>query len=301
MAKNGGGCGFLILVVLVAVAGFGYYRSESGSSADPPEPPGSSTGDGTGRYVALGDSYTSAPRTGEVAGTPPGCARSDNNYPHRVAAELGPAEFVDVSCGAATTRQLAEAQQTKNGTNPPQLDAVDDATTLVTLGMGGNDVGFIELAGQCSTVKPGSAQCRDRFTAGGGDELADRIDAAAERVGAAIGEIKARAPKAKVVIVGYPTILPDGDGCWPSVPVGAGDVHYLRDSLARLNDSLAKQAERNGAGFADTAAPTKGHDVCTDSSERWVEGLIPTSKAVGLHPNAKGSQAMADAVLRVAK
>jgi lysophospholipase L1-like esterase len=293
-AKKRGGCGLLILVVVVALLGVGYYKSKHGSSTEPPA--GAGTGGGTGRYVALGDSYTSAPRTGKAAGTPAGCDRSDNNYPHLVAAKIKPAQFVDVSCSGATTADLTGSQSTHNGTNPPQLDSVTSATTLVTLGIGGNDVGFIALAPSCATSHRDGAPCHDRLTAGGHDQLSDRIDAVAGKLGAVLDKIHAQAPKARVVVVGYPTVLPDGDGCWPAIPVGSGDVAYLRDSLKHLDDVLEEQAKTHNAGYADTAGPSKGHDVCTGSGTRWVEGLVPTSAAAPLHPNARGEAGMATAV-----
>ncbi|GAA3554593.1 SGNH/GDSL hydrolase family protein [Amycolatopsis ultiminotia] len=293
-AKKSGGCGLLVLVVVAGLLGFGYYKSKHDSSAAPPS--GADTGGGSGRYVALGDSYTSAPHTGKRAGTPAGCDRSDNNYPHVVSAKVKPAQFADVSCSGATTADLTSAQSTQSGTNPPQLDAVTSATTLVTLGIGGNDVGFIELAPSCVTSHAGGAPCRTRLTTGGHDQLADRIDTAASRVGAVLDRIHDKAPKARVIVVGYPTVLPNGDGCWPSLPIGSGDVAYLRDELDKLNDALADQAKDHDAGFADTAAASKGHDVCTSSGTRWVEGLVPTSPAAALHPNARGEDGMADVV-----
>ena len=294
--KSGGGC-LLVIVVAACVLGFGYYRSQNGSSAQPPAGPG--TGRGTGRYVALGDSYTSAPKTGEPAGAPIGCDRSDNNYPSLVSATIKPAEFVDVSCSGAVTASMTGEQRTRSGTNPPQFTALTADTTLVTVGIGGNDMGFIGLAGQCATSHPSSSPCRDRFTAGGRDQLAERVATTSDRVGALLEAIHSKSPKARVIVVGYPTVLPDGNGCWPSLPVGTGDVVYLREALGKLNDALSTQAKAHKSGFADTAAPSKGHDMCTASGTRWVEGIVPTSKAIALHPNAKGEQAMADAVRKL--
>lgn len=296
MASKGSG-GLILAVVICSLIGFGYLRSQQGSSAAPPETPGSNTGHGTGRYVALGDSYTSSPKTGGQAGTPAGCDRSDNNYPHLVAASLAPAEFVDVSCSGATTENLTTGQQTSNGTNPAQLDAVNAATTLVTLGIGGNDVGFIGLARECVTLNRNESPCKTRLTAGGHDQLAERIAATAPKIADAIARIHAKAPRATVIVVGYPTALPDGGGCWPFLPLGADDVAYLRDAEDKLNDMLATQASTHRAGFADTATPSKGHDMCAKTGTKWVENLVPTSPAQALHPNAKGQQAMADAVL----
>jgi lysophospholipase L1-like esterase len=291
--KSGGGC-LLLIVVAAAVLGFGYYRSQHGDSTAPPS--GATTGGGSGHYVALGDSYTSAPRTGAEAGSPAGCDRSDNNYPHLVAESLKPATFDDASCSGATTANLTGSQKTHDGTNPPQLNSVNASTTLVTLGIGGNDVGFIALAEQCITIHSNGSACKDKLTAGGHDQLEDRINATAGRIASVLDSIHAKAPKARIVVVGYPTVLPDGNGCWPSLPIGSGDVGYLRDSLSKLNDTLKAQAKGHSAGFADTAAPSKGHDVCTASDTRWVEGVIPTSKAIPFHPNEKGEQDMADVV-----
>jgi lysophospholipase L1-like esterase len=294
--KSNGGC-VLLVVVAAALVGFGYYRAHNGLSAAPPQ--GTKTGGGTGRYVALGDSYTSAPKTGDPVGDPAGCDRSANNYPHLVSAQIKPAEFVDVSCSGAVTGNMTGPQQTRNGTNQPQLNALNDATTLVTVGIGGNDTGFIALARDCASVHPNGSQCKDRLTAGGRDQLADRITTTAGRVADLLGKIHAKAPKARVIVVGYPTVLPDGDGCWPSLPVGSVDVAYLRDALGKFNTVLAEQAKAHLAGFADTATPSKGHDLCTPSDTRWVEGIIPTSRAIALHPNAKGEQAMADVVAKL--
>ncbi|RZQ64190.1 SGNH/GDSL hydrolase family protein [Amycolatopsis suaedae] len=301
MASKSGGTGCLLVVLVLGVLGFAYYKSLDGSSQTPPAPPGSQIGGGTGRYVALGDSYTSAPKTGAQAGEPAGCARSAVNYPHLVAAELRPKEFVDVSCGGATTASLTGEQRTRDGVNPPQLNAVNAETTLVTVGIGGNDVGFVGLAGQCLADSAQASPCKQRLTAGGKDQLAAKIDTAAKRVGESLRKIRAKAPKARVVLVGYPTILPDGDGCWPSLPVGAPDVAYLREGLAKFNTALSEQAKANQAGFVDTARPSKGHDLCAPTNERWVEGLVPASPATALHPNAKGQKATADAVLRVVR
>jgi lysophospholipase L1-like esterase len=299
VAKKSGGGGCLVLVLVVGLLAFGYYKWQHGSSSAPPE--GVDTGGGSGRYVALGDSYTSSPRTGRQAGTPAGCDRSDDNYPHLVSAKLKPAQFADVSCSGATTANLSAAQKTGNGTNPPQLDAVTAETTLVTLGIGGNDVGFFSYASGCATTNQNASPCRDRLTAGGRDQLAERIDATAPKVAAVLDRIHQKAPKAKVVVVGYPAVLPDGTGCWPSLPFGAGDIEYFRGALGKLNKMLEDQADAHRAGYADTATPGKGHDVCSASDKRWVEGLLPASPAAPLHPNARGEQGMADAVLAVLK
>jgi hypothetical protein len=87
----------------------------------------------TGRYVALGDSFTSAPLVPDQGGLPLGCLRSDQDYPSLVAAALHPSSFADVSCYGAATTAMTGAQKTLNATNPPQLNAVGPDDTLVTV------------------------------------------------------------------------------------------------------------------------------------------------------------------------
>lgn len=248
-------------------------------------------------YVALGDSYTSAPGTGEPAGSPPGCDRSRNNYPRLVAAELDPERFTDASCSGATTRDITGSQETADGTNPPQLNAVKPDTTLVTIGIGGNDVGLVALASQCATGRD-QRSCKQRLTEGGTDELATRIERAAASVGRVLERINAKAPDARVVVVGYPAVLPaDPKACSPELPYAAEDIAYLHTGLRQLNTVLAEQARRNGAEFADTAEETVGHGICAPPDSRWVEGPRSTTGAAPLHPNARGERAMATAVL----
>jgi hypothetical protein len=110
--------------------------------------------------------------------------------------------------------------------------------------------------------------------------------------------VRAAAPGARVVVIGYPAILPDtGYGCWPVVPIAYQDVPYLRGIQKSLNAMLASTAAANNATYADVYTPSIGHDTCKSSSTRWVEGLIPENSAAPFHPNARGEQGMAAAVL----
>ncbi len=104
-----------------------------------------------GPYVALGDSYTAAPKVPSQTGTPSGCERSTANYPALVAQRMKiRASLVhDVSCGGATIADLSASQSTGSGTNPAQLNALTTDTALVTVGIGGNDVDFAGILSHC--------------------------------------------------------------------------------------------------------------------------------------------------------
>jgi len=243
-------------------------------------------------YVALGDSYAAGPLIPVQTGQPVGCLRSSRNYPSVVAETIGVAEFRDVSCSAATTEHLTGPQNVPLGVNPPQVDALTADTDLVTVSIGGNDIGFGEIVSECarrSPLQPTGSACEDHYTAGGSDQLAQRIEEAAPQVAAALAAIEERAPDARVLLVGYPAILPDeGPGCFPVVPFSPGDVAYLRQVEKDLNAMLADQASGAGVDYVDTYTPSIGHDACQPPGTKWVEGLVPTAPAAPVHPNALG-------------
>ncbi len=253
------------------------------------------------RYVSLGDSYTSGPLIPDLTGSPAGCARSTHNYPSLVAAATGAAAFTDVSCQGADTTDMTHSESVPLGTNPPQDSALSPSTTLVTLQIGGNNINFINIIINCTTLSltdPFGAPCKKHYTKGGTDQLKEAIDATAPKVAADLQGIHADAPNARVLLVGYPVIMPNsGNGCWPEVPIAAGDVPYLRGVEQELNAMLATEAAANNATFVDTYTVSIGHDVCKPTGVKWVEGLIPTSPAAPFHPNALGEKSMAQQVL----
>ena len=244
-------------------------------------------------YVALGDSFTAGPLIPFQVGDPPGCLRSDHNYPNVTAAALN-LSLTDVSCSGATTADLFAPQPVSGGANPPQLDAVGPGTAVVTVGIGGNDIGFAGIVGQCVAVTPLGRPCQDRFVGPGGDEITRRVADTAPRVAAVLGEIRRRAPAARVFALGYPAILPEHDlGCWPVMPIAFADVLYLRAKQKELNAMIAAQAAAAGATYVDVYGPSIGHDACTLPGFKWVEPIVPTAPAAPVHPNASGMRGMA--------
>jgi lysophospholipase L1-like esterase len=253
-----------------------------------------------GPIVALGDSYTAGALLPiELSAKPIGCLRSRQAYAARVAAALG-APLTDAACSSAGIKDMTTAQSTSLGTNSPQLNALapDDAGILMTLG--GDDLGFSKVFEECmklSFTDPWGSPCRAHYTSGGTDQLAALIKAEAPKMATVLTEIAARAPRARIVLVGYPDLFPLSGGCWPRVPITGGDVAYLRGLEVRLNAMLAAAAKSAGAAFVNTYTPTIGHDFCQPESVRDVEGLIPGSLALPFHPNARGQAAIATAVL----
>jgi lysophospholipase L1-like esterase len=245
-------------------------------------------------YVALGDSFTAGPVI-PLQIPPFGCLKSDHNYPHLAAADLRQPVFRDPSCSGADTEDMTQTQNVSPGPNPPQFDSLDRNTRIVTIGIGGNDIGFSEIAKNCSSpTTPTGHPCQDRYVVNGHDEISARIAETAPKVAAVLQGIHARSPKAAVYVVNYLPILPDsGPGCWPQVPVTDEDVPYLRAKQKELNQMLADQAAANGATLVDAYTAGIGHDACQIPLVRWVEPTVPASPAAPLHPNLFGMQATA--------
>jgi lysophospholipase L1-like esterase len=216
----------------------------------------------------------------------------------------GVTQFRDESCSGATTAHLTAAQPVLLGIHAPQFDALRADAQLVTVGIGGNDVGLVGVATTCvglGLLAPTGTACRTNFAKpGGGDKVLDEIAATAPKIAATLQGIHARSPQARVLVVGYPAVLPgNGAGCYPLVPLSRDDIAYLDEMLRRTNTMLAEQAAANDAEYVDTYGESVGHDVCTLPGTRWFEGLVPTAPAFPLHPNAVGAASMARSVLRV--
>ncbi|WP_141811325.1 SGNH/GDSL hydrolase family protein [Nocardia bhagyanarayanae] len=172
------------------------------------------------RYVALGASYAAGP--GITPMLDEGCLPSARNYPGQLAETLG-LELVDVTCSGATTANiLDQPQRLPSGpVMPPQIGAVTPDTELVTITIGGNDLGLIGgmIARSCGPGLVGALSvvsflASEVCTSVLGDS-AEPTPADFERVQRAIADVvravQSAAPNATVLLVEYLPVL-DHDG-----------------------------------------------------------------------------------------
>jgi lysophospholipase L1-like esterase len=248
-------------------------------------------------YVALGDSYTAGPLIPNQI-PPYGCLKSDRNFPHLAAARIG-LPLTDISCSGAETENMTAPQEVElDGPNPPQFSALRADTRVVSVTIGGNDIGFSEIAESCVTANPFATPCLDKYNSGGTDLIAERIAETAPKVRAVLRGIRQRSPEARTYVLNYAAIFPEtGLGCWPQMPIGYGDVPYLRAKQKQLNAMIAKQAARTGATLVDWYGASIGHDACEDPLTRWVEPLAPVNPAAPIHPNLAGMEGAARALV----
>ena len=248
------------------------------------------------RYVALGSSMAAGPGIlPRAAGAPRWSGRSARNYPHLLAERLK-LDLVDVTFSGATTAHLLADHQ--HG-QPPQIAALDGSESLVTVTIGGNDVGYVPLlmaaslprwarrlplvGGRISELL--ERDTRDRALA----EVFDSLCA----VGRALRE---RAPRARIYFVDYLTILP---ACAPAPPLAPAESDLGRHVAGTLERLTAEAAAATGCEVVSAAAASRQHHAW--SAEPWTTmparyGVPLPGRPAPLHPNGAGMRAVAELV-----
>lgn len=276
----------VVVLMLSACGGQGTETTDGGgtTTTEPPEID----------YVALGDSYAAmgsreAPTTG-----PQFCRRAVDNYPSHVMADARVTDGTDVSCQGATIPDLTQPRPTGAEELPPQFDALDTGTELVTLSIGGNDLGFGEIVGcvQQSMVGERQVDCVAEFN----EPLRQRLGQLPAQLDDVYSRIGDLTGGAEVITTGYLPILTPGQVCPQVEAISESDREWAADLTADLNRVLSEAAERNGAEFV-LPENVADHTACAAPEERWVGILGNETGSHPMHPTAAGQAAMADAVL----
>ncbi|PZF06934.1 hypothetical protein DEI98_17045 [Curtobacterium sp. MCLR17_034] len=267
-------------------------------------------------YVALGDSYAGGFGVAPYGSGPAaGCFQSTTDYPHQVAASLG-LQLDDRACAGATTGNISRvAQKTGAGsaTAPVQADALSKDTDVVTVSIGGNDLGFSGVIANCVALdKAGPVfseihgktydHCKDYYApvvhGVTRDRLASRIrTVVAPRLAATFRVIAQRAPQAKVFVVGYPMLAPGAaqapKGCFSSLlgdsgleppfpqnafPFTATDTAYFHRTQNALDAAVKAAAKARGFTYVSTLQGSAAHTPCAASGSAWMAGLTLTDR-----------------------
>ncbi|MDO9455574.1 SGNH/GDSL hydrolase family protein [Nocardioides sp.] len=252
-------------------------------------------------YVAMGDSYTAAPLFPLDDNTViDDCLRSGTNYPTLVADELG-ITVNDVSCSGASTVSIFGEQKFTSKVQPPQIDALSPDADLVTVGIGANDFTFFsDMIFDCLAVADRDvtgSPCRAANTdAAGQDRLERNVVKIRNNVKKVVEAISARAPEARILLVGYPQLIPSEGTCRARLPLAVGDYAYTLELNLRLAQAVRNGGVSAGAEYVDLVGASQGHDIC--SAEPWVAGIRgKDNKAAGLHPYPAEQEAVADLVV----
>ncbi len=274
----------------VALSGALLLVACTGSGPRPPV--ASAPGPG---YVAMGSSFAAGPGIASSADVPATrCARSSDNYPHLLARRLH-LRLTDVSCSGATTEHLLGPWNEL----PPQLEALTSDTRLVTITIGGNDVGYIGTLGSAScrsfAVPPPGApggKCPEPPRTVEADWT--KLDRSLRRI---VAEARQRAPLARIVFVDYLSVLPPAGTC-AATPLAGGQADAGRAIATRLAWVTRRAAKQSGAEVFRASDLSQNNSAC--SLQPWVTGFpLPGSpRFVPYHPNARGMAVIADGLAK---
>jgi lysophospholipase L1-like esterase len=227
----------------------------------------SAAASGADRYVALGDSYSSG--TGTRSYVEASCQRSTRAYPALLAAARSGTSLVHRACAGATTSDVLR----------DQVSSLTRGTRLVSITVGGNDAGFATVLKECA--KPAWASDCAGAVAGAQRYIRGTLPGRLDRV---YGEIAARAPAARVAVLGYPRVF-NGEDCNAVTFFSPDDERRLNATADLLRDVLRTRAQAHGFAFGDVIPGFVGHAVC-DRVE-WLNGAS-TPLGESFHPNAAG-------------
>lgn len=241
------------------------------------------------RYVAMGSSFAAGTGINDIKpGTPQRCGRSASNYATLLAGKLGLA-LDDQTCGGATTAHILGPWSEL----PPQIEAVNADTRLVTVTIGGNDLGYV------MNLFAATCPAGDGFTVQGikrpcpalrppkADDYA-RLEASLRTV---TQEVRRRAPKARIIFVQYVKLVPDSPCAASQLsPEGALLTREIGEQLAKVT---ARAAEAEGGVVLPANELSRGHTLC--DAEPWSVGTKPggAEAPAPWHPTAAGHASIA--------
>lgn len=298
-----------------------YYDQDANGHHDPGEPSATAAVQWShARYLALGDSFSSgegnSPYLAPTDTDDPEnkCHRSDSAYSQHIADGLRLGNGGSFAFWACSGARIANVLRERNYTEDPQVNHIDVADApppdLITITIGGNDAGFGRVLKRCVLVIRDA--CNDDVVEDGltlDDWVRQQINDM-EAPGGDIDDlkdvyvaIKKRAPKARLLVLGYPRLFRERlipGICSHIFPADAIWMNEITNELNAAIQRRVKQAVDEGfkdIQYVDEFTAFAGHELCTE--EPWVYDF----RAVGgpwpptsFHPQVPGQDAMAGRV-----
>lgn len=295
-------------------------------------------------YLGLGDSYTSGEGAYDyLAGTDTPdnmCHLSTNSYPLLLAGDLfGRQSGHSIACSGATIKDVGDTSNGYRGQvrgieplGQLQQQAVLLASVMagfrpgyvaqqtfvrqyqpaiMTVSVGGDDVGFGDMVRQC--VIPHVSRDTNANTCYGTYEdrleIIKLVDRTVLRWTALDKQLMAEAPGSRLYVVGYPDIVTDQGNCASNVHLNKNELEFAEEMIDYLNGGIERAATQAGAIYVDISRALVGHRLCeTAGYDVAVNGLTAGKDAAVLglailgkesyHPNALGQALIEQAILR---
>ncbi|MET9423864.1 SGNH/GDSL hydrolase family protein [Streptomyces sp. NPDC006540] len=219
-------------------------------------------------YVALGDSYSSGVGAGSYDSASGNCKRSTRAFPKLWANANSPSSFAFTACSGARTGDVTASQ----------LGPLNSSTDLVSLTVGGNDAGFADVMTTC--VLQSESTCLNRIA-----QAKAYVDSTLPgKLDQVYSAISAKAPAARVVVLGYPRFYKLGGSCLAGL--SENERSAINGAADHLNAAIAKRAADHGYGFASVVGTFTGHEICSGSA--WLHSVNWLNIGESYHPTAAG-------------
>jgi lysophospholipase L1-like esterase len=218
-------------------------------------------------YVALGDSYSSGVGAPGQTGL---CLQSPNGYPGQWASRNHPKTFTNLSCGGAVTSDVRNLQ----------VPLMSRSADLITITIGGNDAGFAPTVLSCQVSS--DAACVRKVA----DARADIESELPAKLDATYAAIHARAPAAKVVVLGYPLLFDTASSSCGIAGMSLTKRRALNEGAQVLDDLIAGRARAAGFVFSDVRDEFAGHGIC--ASGPYLNNLTVIPPQNSFHPTKSG-------------
>jgi lysophospholipase L1-like esterase len=224
------------------------------------------------RLAALGDSFSAGVGSVTTVGTgtsgPDLCRRSTLAYPVLWATSHTGTRLGFLACSGARISTVRSRQ----------VPQVPRDTSLVTVTMGGNDVGFAAVVEICAlAAKDRSctfAVALARLTA---------VTVVPVELALTLAAIRHQAPHARIVVLGYPRLFELGP-CAGRVPTESRR-RSVNEGTDLLDGVIDHTASLFGARFVDVRSRFAGHGLCAPGGRSWITGPGDTDS---YHPTAQG-------------
>ncbi len=236
-------------------------------------------------HVGLGDSYSAGVGAEEDHVYFDGsCYRSGEAWPYKIL-QYSVTNRENWACTGAVVAGIANQRtylRQKFAKHPGR-------PAVVTMTVGGNDVGFSDELKRCIT-----SDCTSRESA-----MNTKIDAMRPTLAAVYRQIVADAPYADIYVGGYPGLLePAGTSLAAAcIPITRPEREMVQRLARRLNNVISYAANDAGGGvFAignGLVTRFAGHNACVGGIHEWIHAQVAAYLVESFHPNRSGQTAYA--------
>lgn len=250
-------------------------------------------------YLAMGDSYASGEgvynyKDGtDIYGTNM-CHLAMLSYPYIIANKGAAGDTESVACSGAKVKDIFDIGNKDYIDDKPQAKGFLDKSFsnyiytnfivgnrrqhdfltyykpgLITLSIGGNDIGFSKIVSTCVS---GTIDCYSSTQQR--KQLVSIIQNTYQDLVTTYTEVKSSSPQTKLYVIGYPQIAKENGNCAKNVALSNKEIAFSNKLISYLNSVIKKASLEAGVVYIDTEDAFSGRRLCeVDSNLAAANGL----------------------------